>query len=65
MVEYLSFAQLSFIVALILALVNWAAVARDQRRLEHISKPATLTIVIAGIEGWAIFVAYRSVNRPL
>ncbi len=48
MMGYLSSARLSFFVALILALANWVAVARDHRRLEYVSKPATLAVVWIG-----------------
>jgi uncharacterized membrane protein YhhN len=45
---HLSFARLSFLVALILALLNWIAVARDRRRLVYVFKPATLVAVLGG-----------------
>lgn len=48
MIGYLAFARLSFVVALILALLNWVAVVRDQRRLVYVSKPATLVAVLGG-----------------
>ena len=44
---HLSFTQLSFVVALVLALVDWVAVACGQRRLEYVFKPATLAAVWA------------------
>jgi uncharacterized membrane protein YhhN len=36
------------VVALIVAVIDWLAVARNQRRLEYIFKPATLAVVLLG-----------------
>ena len=48
MIGYLASARLSFVVALILALVNWVAVARGRKWPEYVSKPATLVAVLGG-----------------
>jgi uncharacterized membrane protein YhhN len=38
----------SLVISLILALIDWLAVARRQRRLEYVFKPATLVAVLIG-----------------
>ena len=57
MVCHLSFAHLSFsnrssvvwfVLALLLAAIDWLAVARRRRRLEYVFKPATLIAVLIG-----------------
>ena len=56
MICHLSFGHLSFtnwalVISLILAAIDWLAVARRQKRLEYVFKPATLVaIIIAVIE---------------
>jgi uncharacterized membrane protein YhhN len=53
MTGYLSFSDGSFapwalVIALALALVDWLAVARRQKRLEYVFKPATLIAILIG-----------------
>jgi uncharacterized membrane protein YhhN len=48
MLGHLSFAHWSFVIALILALIDWVAVARRRKRLEYVFKPATLVAVLVG-----------------
>jgi len=48
MIAHWPFACWSFVVALVLAVVDWVAVARRQKRLEYIFKPATLVAVLVG-----------------
>jgi uncharacterized membrane protein YhhN len=43
-----SSAHWSFLISLVLALVDWVAVARRQKRLEYVFKPATLVAVLVG-----------------
>lgn len=43
-----SFAHWSLVISLVLALVDWVAVARRQKRLEYVFKPATLVAVLVG-----------------
>ena len=38
----------SLVISLVLALVDWVAVARRQKRLEYVFKPATLVAVLVG-----------------
>ncbi len=48
MICHLSFGHFSLVIALVLGLVDWVAVARRQKRLEYVFKPATLVAVLVG-----------------
>lgn len=52
MIGHLSFAHGSFVISLILALIDWLAVARHQKRWEYVSKPATLVAVL--VAAWLL-----------
>jgi uncharacterized membrane protein YhhN len=44
----MTIAYVSFAVALLLGLVDWLAVARGNKRLEYVFKPATLVAILVG-----------------
>ena len=44
--------HLSFVISLILALIDWLAVARHQKRWEYVFKPATLVAVL--VAAWLL-----------
>jgi len=48
MICHLSFANWALVISLVLAGIDWLAVARRQKRLEYVFKPATLVAVIIG-----------------
>jgi uncharacterized membrane protein YhhN len=46
---HLSFADWSFVVSFILALIDWLAVAWHRKWLEYVFKPATLIAILVGV----------------